>query len=581
MTQTVKMRPGAHYAGVAEGVYFRTARGTFVLRGPSGLLPLVDRCVPLLEDGTTEAALTDAIGGPRAHGVVKALLSALSAKGMLLDLAAAGGPPPAQPERARFGDVLAHLETHGDAPFAGFRRLRATHADVVGPLDAACSLADGLADIGVGRITVHGHDAADWPGRTSDEHTAVAFADGPAADDIPADHRVLVAVVEDPGTEPPGRLRDALLAGHGAVAVLLTDDMALVSPYLTRPEDLTTLWAAWTRARAWFTAEGPTPARRPLSAVIAGSLASHHLMDAVGVGRTDRPEAAVVTGAQLTVERVALPGPAGAGTEPAAAPPEDEPADAVAALVSAAALGERWSGLFSWEIVDALPQLPVANTPVRGRVPGLPATLVGFGPDQAHAGVQAMLDALRLTLPPTPDAPGDAVAAAGVDPLRRTVDGALRLLSLRPPAEGEEQPIGWDDVTDLQARRLWRALRDYEDVDFTATVRTWDALGWCAVRLTGTTTGETLAWQWGDTPGDALHMALAQALSRRQSATVLGTTGEVTCAGTVVCAYLPTRLLRALAERLHALPGTLRTSERPADPVLGRLPLHSGWMWWS
>ncbi|WP_410585740.1 hypothetical protein [Amycolatopsis sp. lyj-108] len=570
MTTMLRMRPGAHFAPVADGVYFQTPHTNFVLRGPQALYRLVDRCVSALEDGVTFEELVQATGGDRMRTSVGVLVEALEGKGLLLRSSAAEPMEPAL--RARFADVLAHLETYADDPQAEFRRLRSSTVVVVGPVDAAASVVTGLMDIGVGRILVDRPLDDEWPGPAGDEWTAVSSVT--AADPRP-DGAVLIGVVEDPAETAPDWLSAATRSGHPSVAILLSADLGFVSPMLDSDAAVDATWRAWQRALGWWYGGGGDSVSRPLSAVLAGSLAVQRLLN------PEERVGSVLSTRRLEVDTFEIL--LGPSPEPAAAvyahdlldsmaAPADEAVDAAGVLATILDLTTPWTGLFEWQIVDELPQLPVASVVLAGRALGVPALSAGFGPDQAHAGTQGILDMLRLRLAALHEPPvGHAVAAAGVDDTRWLADGLLRSIALRD--DFAETGLLWDDVTDLQARRLWRALSDYEEVDFEVRVRSWPGVPWQQVRVVDRADGTTLACQWGDEAGNGLHMALAEAISRK-TCRAFGVPQTPISSGTVIFNYLTQSAVRSLLTGLHER--SVVTAKVVRCP---ETPLSGGWVW--
>ncbi len=122
--KAIRLRPGVHYAPVDGGVYFSSARATFVVRGPAVLFRVVDTCLPLLEDGTDVDDLVAAVGSPAARRLITSLVGTLDSRGLVLHLDQLLGPEPGDTERQRFREALAYLETHRDDPYADVHRLR-------------------------------------------------------------------------------------------------------------------------------------------------------------------------------------------------------------------------------------------------------------------------------------------------------------------------------------------------------------------------------------------------------------------------------------------------------------------------
>jgi hypothetical protein len=152
--KAIRLRPGMHYAPVDGGVYFSSARATFVVRGPAVLFRVVDICLPLLEDGTDVDDLVAAVGTPAARRLITSLIGTLDARGLVLHLDQLLGPEPSDNERERFREALAYLETHRDDPYADFRRLQGARVLLSGPAEALGPAARGLIRAGVGHVMV-------------------------------------------------------------------------------------------------------------------------------------------------------------------------------------------------------------------------------------------------------------------------------------------------------------------------------------------------------------------------------------------------------------------------------------------
>ncbi|MEU1630986.1 hypothetical protein ABZ746_38245 [Streptomyces sp. NPDC020096] len=572
-----RLRPGTHYAPVLGGVYFATTTAAFVMRGPDTLHQVVDRIVPLLEEGADPDGLTAALGTEAARSTVDRLLGTWRSKGMLLDLDVLTEDAPGPAERARYAETLAHLETRSADPYADFARLRGGHVVLLGAGPAAEAAVSGLTRLGVGAVRRGGETAGDG------ERLAMV--------------RVEDEVHGEPCASPAA---DRTGAGGPLVRVTVTDRATMVSTACSpRQHDL-----LCERAGRWSSALDAAPPH-PVAAALAGALAGHLVLDhhTAGVRRT--PCAHVIHGPTADAERLSLPadpdpgalaevdgqwkdtvvvpegeeaGRAGHGT------PQDVP-DPARLLARTAAWTAPWTGLAAWREDDDLAQLPTACALIEPRAARTADACLGGGRTPDAAALEAMLKFLRAEVgATTAPAPG-AVAAAAADDRRLLLDAALRA---QPLVAGPVRTVPWAEPVDLEARRLWRVLADYYGVDPHIEIRDCAELGWCVATVRPHPGGPLLAAQWGDTPITALVEALRQALTYRQFAESHGRVDVPPpsgAAGTGVLQHLPGHRLSSLYEavRSRAACRGMRVRARlwTGDFLAGPLNVSAGWVWWA
>ena len=445
----VKLRPGAHFVPTARGV--RCAHGEVRLRldGNPALWPLLDRTLDRLTDGTTVAELTAAVG-PAGGRVLAGLVDTLMQHGVLLDLAAAGGPLPDSGTARRYADVLAHLEQHCARPYDAFARLRAATVWVTGTGTAAAAAARALQAAGVGS------DA----GRGSRQGTAACTV-------RVGDAAALQAV---PWTGPT--LPVACCVGTVAVG-----------PVCDGPDDRAAFLNAVRRVAAWQRLLQAAPPRL-LAQTLAGSLAGRRVVDHLAGTGQDDGGIVVVHGRGCDTSTVPLP--------------------AAGRMADDAALTAPWRGL-GRPPVHRGEDHPIA-TAVLEPVDPAGAPHAGWGRSPEAARRQALLDLLRRR---AGTATGVGVAARSADRFR--LDAALRLRAARLPAAVPARERSWRDPALPAARRLWRALAEYYETPVRLLCRPLGAGTWTLATALPRH-GAAPASQWGPTPEAATYAALGTVL---------------------------------------------------------------------
>lgn len=510
------MRPDAHCAPVPQGIYWVRGRREFVLSGPPALYSLVDHHLDGLLNGTSVEEIVAATGDEAARPVVEHIVRALVAQDVLIDLDAVDGPLP-DPESAReHAELLAYLEANCAEPYHAFAAVRAARVAVLGAGPAAVSARRGLSANGTGEVLEH--RSGSWPDGSAPPTLAVLIDDAEDALDLSAAGASL----------PPGT---------PVLPVAADASVAMVGPVCTSRQELACFRSVRDRAARWQRTGTETAAPRPLSAVLAGSLAAQAVLDWIaGIGDGTRT-GLVVYGHAVQTRAVPIPDP---GNEPAwrdvdvaevlateaAAPAEGttaepgDPIDAQRVHQLAAPLTSRWTGVLRWGPDLDLPQLPVSLVTAE-TVPGLGmpesgACVLGWGTNRSAAGVTAMLSVLRdLAAAEHPES-ADAVPAAGLTRARWVVDGLLRGIGPRELAGSAGTELAWDELKASPVRSMWSLLRDFFDVPVELRLRTVSGLDWSLVSAVHRGTGEVLATEWGPSPLSAGYAALLAATGRAQ-----------------------------------------------------------------
>ncbi|MFF8657468.1 hypothetical protein [Streptomyces huasconensis] len=596
MRKLRKLRPGLHYAPVQSGVYFGSARGQFVLRGPQALFGVADVCVPALEDGATEDDLVAALGTDRARPVVQLLLKTFEGHGLLLDPARFTAQPPSADERRRHAGALAELETVSDDPYRHFATLRAATVVLCGPPEAVAPAARGLARAGVGRLVLAVPDpravaaTARRLGAATYELTG-APTDGPLPLGGDADAYVLCHAVAGENTGNTGNTEttDAWAArlaqlppGRPVVPVAFAEAFTLVGPVLDGPVASLHRTALHRRAADWAAAEPAVPVIRPVGDALAGALAGRAVFHALTTG-ADPGEAYIVHGDEPAADRLDAPahpnGPDAHRHALTDVPAEPAPA-AEATAEAVASLARPWTGLYSLPTAYDLPQLPVALAEARPCSGGTRA-VVGRGGNQQQAALQAALAVLRATVSDAApeslsEGASEGVAAAGTTAERWLLDGALRLLAARTGPAARRVDF---DTLGAHPRGLWRVLADYEGVDPDIELYELPGLSWPLARVR-TQDGAPLSAAWGPDADHAVADALADALARVRTRAARGTdlVGDGPATDALESAESSAvAALRAEVTAYAAATG-LEFTGRPAgrDPVVGDLPFRHG-----
>ncbi|MER7478974.1 hypothetical protein ABTX60_15175 [Streptomyces sp. NPDC126510] len=541
----LKLRPAVHYAPLANGVYLAGAGAPFVFQGSPALFRIADVCLPLLEDGADEDILVEALG-PRARPVVRKLLDALDAHGLLLRPDRLSVPEPDEATRHEFAEILAHLEVHSTDPYADFARLRTTRTVLAGPCDAVLPAARGLWRAGVRELVLAVDDPA--VAERTGRRLGVPVHEVRVAEEA-ARHADAVVSFTVAGAEDPVAA-DALPATVTYVPVRLGGPLGQVGPVLRVSDAETMPDALWQRAVNWALQRRGEPPLRPASDALAGALAAELLLSALttgpAAGQAHAPQAHALQGPGLTATPLSLP----------AAPIADtsDPVELVAAVTG------TFLGPLAGETPYDLPQLPLALARTTAvDLPGRPA-FTRWGDNQAEAALEAALEALRAVVAATEPR---GVAAAGIDETRALLDGALRLLAER--ATTTEEILDPGRLPERPAS-LWRTLAAYELTPFEAESAALAGVDWRLVRLRHPD-GRPLSAAWGPDTDTALTHALAEALTHVQA-------GVPATLGTAALSTADRSTLDTLRRQLARYGPTARRAA--PDPLLGALPLWHG-----
>jgi hypothetical protein len=606
-----RVRPGVHYAPVDGGVYFSSARATFVMRGPAVLFRVVDTCLPLLEDGTDIDELVEVLGAPSARPLVEHLVNTLDSRGLVLRLDQLLVAEPSDAERGRFPEALAYLETFRDQPYADFRRVRKARVILAGPPEALGPAARGLVRAGVGQVIVATPEPERLAGLAS-RHPEVRLLvhEGDGIPAMVAARMPHAAVIFSDDSFPADTIQ-RLPASCLAVPVRLGKDVAIVGPALRRADSTGAVEKLWSRAANWSRRDGDELLVRPSGDLLAGALAGQMALDAlIGLnpGRVH-----LVHGPDLSSDSITPPLGGAAEYDAPSEFTTRNPTGAVPAGAKAAAAGAatdsttttttnaatdtgwvndisgRWAGLFRVNVPGNLPQMPLALTLADGRSSCFDGRAVGFGPDQEASTTEAALEALRqhssaLRRSRRPESSSErAVAsatAAGLDEARWLLDGALRLIADFP---GDECTIDRLANDDIEARRLWRTLEEHELTPVRLISRRASGFEWVVVSVHDRRSGARLAGGWGPTAAVAAVAALSAALATHQVRRAVdpGYQPPVTQPGFVqhlhgaqVC-----ELTAAVGAWLRASGHRLRGQRLRRDPVAGLLGAWCGTVW--
>ncbi|MFF7947698.1 hypothetical protein [Streptomyces griseorubiginosus] len=598
----VKLRPDAHCAPVPQGVYWSRAGTSFVMTGPSALYTLIDDRLDALLDGTSVDDLVAGTGNEAARPVFEYIVRTLVDRRVMIDLDAAEGPVPDAETALQHAELLAYLEARCDEPYRAFATVRSAWVAVVGEGAAAEAALRGLAANGTGTVTRHAFPGS---GEWAAEPSMVVLTDD---HEHPLD---LVAAAE------------SLPVGVPVLPAVAEAGFALVGPVCAGPEQLRSFQAVRLRAAEWQRAGVANAAPRPLSAVLAGSLAAQAVLARLSATESDPGTALLVHGhtvqtraielpvdGQGTVwqpvdvgEVLAAPVAAAAGT-PAPADGDDEgPADPQEIPRLAIALTTRWTGLARWNADLDLPQLPASLVTARivaaaaGTVGGTADALLdaqgtpnvlGWGSDRASAGVSAVLAILRHRTAQDPREAGEAgFPAAGLTQVHWLADGLLRQAGHHVLGQSPGTLMTWDELGNGSARTFWSLLRDHFGVPTQLRLRTLPGLGWLLASVVEEGTGEVLASQWGPTPVSAAHQALFGAVARVQfqaaqktapQAPVLPPDAVGTSALEVVSVRQVHACLRQLLDQTRSTGTRLHARQLTHDEVVGELPLVCGWV---
>jgi hypothetical protein len=529
----LKARPDLHYAPVPDGVYFSGTRGEFVMRGWEFLFAVADICVPLLETGTTEDDLVSTLGGERARPVVRYLTGGLREHGMLLDLARLTVPEPEHAVRACFAEPIALLESLSDDPYAAFAAVRAATVLLIGPPNVVRPAMRGLTRAGVGEVVVVTSEAE------------------------MASRRDVAAILWCHDGERLPRFPE----GVPVVPVILGQRCALSGPALRNPAENLIWTALSTRVRAWADAERLGPLARPVADALAGSFAAQLVFDELA-GIATGAAAHVVHGEELAADRITVDFDGwpleGARTlddvEPAPLPSIED------AVESAAAVTQRWTGLFASVSGDTLPQMPLALREIEHR-DGAWEPVRGWALDQRGATVAVTLDALRRSCVDT------GVGAAGLTAQRWLLDGALRLLV------ADARPAGVVTGGDLGAEtnRIRRSLTSLDPVQSVIRILRVPGVDWPLGCVESAETGEIFGMAWASDVDQAARNALGTALARAQ---LRG--GTVAVVNTDALLSADDSVVESLRRQVVNAGRTYRGRPRRRDPVLGQIAFWFG-----
>ncbi len=574
-------------------MYLSSARATFVMRGPAALFGVVDTCVPLLEDGAGIDELVDAIGSERARPLVSHLIQTLTERHLVLLVDQLAVPEPSDGQRERFAETLAYLETFRDDPYRDFLRVRQARVLLSGPAEALGTAARGLVRAGVGQVLI----ATTEPGRLrglASRHPEVRLLECP--DDQVATlaraSRLDAAVIFTEDNFPTEAIGD-LPAACLAVPVQLGKDLVIVGPALSRRDTLGGVERLWSRAASWSRLAGDDLLVRPSGDLLAGALASQLTLD--GLIGLNPGRVHLIHGPDLRSDSIApplagdaeleVPTDFGTGRQDAGDGDGDGAGHGTAWRD---VCSSRWSGLFRLHVPGDLPQMPLALTVADGRTRGFDGRAVGFGGDQEAATSEAALEALRRHVTgrqqhqpgPWRESAAWATGAAGRDETRWLLDGALRLLSGRA---GQDQPVAWMGLEDLEVRRLWRALEEHELTPVRLVRRRLLGFGWTLVSVHDRRTQALLASGWGPTGAVGAAAALSSTLATQQvrrsiDAGYEGPGGE---AGYLEHFHGPHRseLAGAVAAWLDHAGLRLQGRRLRRDPVAGPIDVACGTVW--
>ncbi|HWB35521.1 MAG TPA: hypothetical protein VHA75_05790, partial [Rugosimonospora sp.] len=251
----VKLRAGTHFAPLPQGVYVAGATGpAFVLTGPPVLYQVLDSQVGLLCAGTDTDALVAALGGEAARPVLDRVLRTLVDRDILLDLDGLGTPPPDGATADRYAEVLSYLEAHCAEPYKVFAQVQAATVAVLGGGPAAGVLERTLRRYGIGRVVVL-----------------------PTGQPVPVRPDVVV-LLDDPDSPLDALAYSRSRPDDAVTVVTAREAVALVGAGLVGPAGMAGFLALAGRAEGWAVVEPDLAAPRPLSAVLAGSLAAHAVL---------------------------------------------------------------------------------------------------------------------------------------------------------------------------------------------------------------------------------------------------------------------------------------------------------------
>lgn len=512
MAIELRARPQLHLAPVPGGVYISGATGQFVLRGPEVLFAVADRCLPLLEDGTTEDDLVGALGSERARAIVRHLVQQLDEHRMLLRLDALTMPDPGPHARRRCPEALAHLESFADDPYAVFARLGASRVVVMGGPDMALPAARGLARCGVGALTLVTDRADGLLSSLAVDALVVADRPDARAEALRGASGVVWCMEQSGNMAGSAEELAVLPADRPVVPVWAGEESVVVGPAGSSGHTSSRWLALWQRVAAETERCHSGRLGRPVADALGGAYAAQLLFEALtGSGRRDL--AVVIHGDDLAAEEIIVAATPTVGVCRLA----DVAAESLPAPEEVRRwldeLTAPWTGAVSLGAGDDFPQLPVSlreasfsRIVYRPPESALDRSVVAWGFNQHEAMCAAALEALRAG----GDGSDEYGFAAGLTEERWLLDGCLRQLAERAV---DTDPLPSDPL-DPEAGRLAEALtRRGGPRPRLRRLRVPD-LGWELWSVTAGPSGSRGVRAWGEDANDAIRRALGTAVAR-------------------------------------------------------------------
>lgn len=596
----VKIRPGTHFADVKGGVFFRHGTTSFTMVGPPALYQLLDASLEALADGAGAEELARSVDAAQAEPVFDRLLTTLLERDVAFDLDALTPMP--EPEIAvRHEEALRWCEDRCADPYAAFANIRAASVAIVGSGPAVEPLRRGLESFGVGTVTLVEPARAGECGEECGEARADECGEAPG--EVTCAPSCIVEISDTQAASVDGCDRKVPYpAGVLSVQVIIDESGAVVGAPVGDAKS-----QAWVRAlarRALLRVDAQ-PAAYPLSAVLAGSLAAHQVLQMLAEpAAMAATQATVVHGRLLETSIVLAPPAITAPAQPAHAQPahaqpaftpsgshpartRPDPLPVAQALEIAEPVLDPIRGLLRRGDDADVAQLPFAVATVEV-VGGGSATVAGWGHDRESATLDAVLAAMRELVrfenPADSGAPcGAATAGAAMTWPRATLDARLRTVAPRLVAETAGRPVTWAELTSSRAQSLWSLLEDFYELGVRVETHALQGESWvlATVRTTGAAKIETA--QWAPSMQAAVHTVLAAAVaiaqSDRHTARLL--------AGSSVGAHAIVRAssaqvfdgLRATERYAAGLARRFAERRHVVDDVIGELPIACGWSW--
>ena len=555
----VRLKAHVFFKPVEGGVHLDAGAQAFVLNG-AGLYPLVERVVARMDAGTTLEALRRDVP-ERLRPVVRQLLEALDAHGMLLEESAEVGAllaedgPPARREFVRYLQDRADAATW-PARYTAWRTSRVVLAGEGFALEAA---ANALADAGAGVLRVRCASArvtaddlrerlAAAPHGPRLELREIASLDDLDLDDAFGDDAVALALfasdAADSTQAAAAFARHAQARGVPAVVAGLFNGHAFAVPAASAdaatraalPELLQ--WAPSTR----------TLAQSPASfAVLGAAAAQDALDDHFGIALPERARLARSVSPWLELRQHPLVGaglaPRGDGLAPLAPLPAGAHAlrlempegrdllpferaklalapwfDALTGPLVAIGGGEARPDA-QVDDIGALAQLPLYHDAIAVRAPAAFAAparrVVGWGLDAQQAGLRALALALAALADATREADTSSPYAAAFDEARWQALARAHAVAAAPDFAARCH-AAWLDAgaVDDETIHLLRQIRAHLGLGDARLLLRWDARG--AVVAHCVVEGRVLGAACDTSARLALREALGQACSRQQ-----------------------------------------------------------------